>query len=187
MRIPAQTAPRSPQGVSQGADFLPEATIMKTSNVFRAALSILLVLAIGGGNAFAAASKTMSGGACQAMFGMDQYFIDYNEQGMLNWYELPVWAVCDLVRDDAGNTTNEVSVFVRLTDRSPVHGFTCYVISCSNLGQSCSYKGFTTGTGFTGSQSIRIPIATSHYNGYYGVACGVPPVSHIHSLYVYEP
>ena len=145
-------------------------------------------------NALAAASKAMSGAACNPHtvgYGggstVDDVYRRADEQGYTNLYPTPTNATCDLVRDNSTNTTKPVDVYVRVTDNSTDYGFTCAVWSCSHLGSSCSSSTFSTSEAFTGPESINVPIPKSYYNGYYTVTCSVPPDSTIHSLYVYEP
>ena len=110
-----------------------------------------------------------------------------DEQGFHNPLPIQANATCDLVRDNSTNETKPVDVYVRVTDNSNTFGFECFVWSCSHLGSSCRSYSFGTSNGFTGEESINVPVTQSYYNGYYTVTCSVPPESTIHSLYVFEP
>jgi len=162
---------------------------MKT--LYTVALVMGASLVIGAPNTHAAASKTMSGAACtpeNLVIGVGNgYYREITADGFYNDRLTPINATCDLVRDNSTNTTNEVDVFVRVTDNSSTYGFECAVQSCSHTGTSCSSTAFSTGESFTGTESINAPISTSFFNGYYVVTCSVPPDSTIHSLYVFEP
>ena len=146
-------------------------------------------------NAFAAASKAMSGAACNYLHLFDSNGVQQvegiyrriDEQGFTNQYTTPADATCDLVRDNSTNETKPVDVYVRVTDNSNTSGFQCFVWSCSHLGTNCRSYSFGTSNGFTGQDSINVPVSQSYFNGYYTVTCSVPPQSTIHSLYVYEP
>ena len=142
-------------------------------------------------NAFAAASKAMSGAACtgKVYFTPVQppFYRVIDEQGFHNPRTEPADATCDLVRDNSTNETKPVDVYVRVTDNSNTSGFECFVWSCSHLGSNCRSYSFGTSNGFTGPESINVPVPQSYFNGYYTVTCSVPPDSTIHSLYVYEP
>lgn len=140
-------------------------------------------------NAFAAASKTMSGAACtfKDVVGSVDPRRSVDERGYKNVHTAPINATCDLVRDNSTNTTKPVDVYVRVTDNSTAFGFNCAVWSCSYRGENCASTTFSTGDAETGPKSINAPVPQSFYNGYYAVTCSVPPDSTIHSLYVYEP
>jgi len=85
------------------------------------------------------------------------YYRDITADGFYNDRLTPINATCDLVRDNSTNTTNEVDVFVRVTDNSSTYGFECAVQSCSHTGTSCSSTAFSTGESFTGTESINAP------------------------------
>ena len=173
-----------------------------------------MVIVAAAPNAFAAASKAMSGAACvpEDFYDAGYIYFDANydstiitgsfvksvslsrqsryrsdETGITNTSTVARNFTCDLVRDNSTNTTKPVDVYVRVTDADPARGFQCQVYSCTHLGSSCQATAFGTSENFTGTESINAPVPKSFFNGYYTVTCSVPRNSTIHSLYVYEP